>query len=50
MPQMPDKDRPAIRKDAEGKLQVGPTWETLIDRQIREAMEAGQVRRSALPR
>lgn len=29
------------RRDAEGRLEVGPDWETLIDRQIREAMEAG---------
>jgi len=30
------------RKDAEGKIQAGPTWESLIDRQIREAQEAGE--------
>jgi hypothetical protein len=30
------------RRDAEGRLQVGPTWETLIERQIREAMEEGK--------
>jgi DnaJ family protein C protein 28 len=31
----------ARRRDAEGRLQVGPDWETLIERQIREAAEAG---------
>src|SRR5689334_10731044 len=36
------KRRIAHRKDADGKDQVGPTWESLIDRQIREAMEEGQ--------
>jgi hypothetical protein len=29
------------RRDGEGHRQAGPTWESLIDRQIREAMEAG---------
>ncbi len=32
---------PAQRRDAEGNRQVGPTWESLVDRQIREAMEEG---------
>jgi DnaJ-like protein len=31
-----------IRRDGEGRPQAGPTWESLIDRQIREGMEAGQ--------
>ena len=31
----------AKRRDDEGKLSVGPTWESLVDRQIREAMEDG---------
>jgi len=31
-----------IRKDGEGKVQAGQTWESLIDRQIREAMTEGQ--------
>jgi Domain of unknown function (DUF1992) len=31
-----------IRRDGEGRPQAGPTWESLIDRQIREAMEAGE--------
>jgi hypothetical protein len=34
--------RPASRLDAEGRRQVAPTWESLIDRQIREAMEDGR--------
>jgi hypothetical protein len=38
----PDPKRIAKRKDADGKLQTGPTWESLIDRQIREAKEEGQ--------
>jgi len=38
----PDDTRPAKRRDAEGRLQAGRSWETLIDRQIREAMEAGK--------
>ncbi len=32
----------ATRKDADGELQAGPTWESLIDRQIREAQEEGE--------
>lgn len=31
-----------IRKDGEGRPESGPTWESLIDRQIREAMAAGE--------
>ena len=31
----------AKRRDAEGKLSVGPTWESIVERQIREAMEEG---------
>lgn len=31
-----------IRKDGEGKPEAGSTWESLIDRQIREAMTEGQ--------
>jgi len=41
---MPDRrdDQPiARRRDAEGRWQVGPSWESLVDRQIREAMEEG---------
>jgi hypothetical protein len=29
------------RRDAEGRRELGPTWESLVERQIREAMEAG---------
>jgi hypothetical protein len=28
-----------MRRDAEGRRQVGPTWESLVERQIREAAE-----------
>ncbi|HUP82921.1 MAG TPA: DUF1992 domain-containing protein [Candidatus Limnocylindria bacterium] len=42
MSDAPDRDRLVHRKDAEGKVQTGPSWETLIDRQIREAQEEGQ--------
>jgi hypothetical protein len=34
--------KPPNRLDAEGRRQVAPTWESLVDRQIREAMEAGE--------
>lgn len=37
-----DESRPAMRRDAEGRRQVAPTWEALIDRQIREAMDEGK--------
>jgi len=40
---MADQERrPASRLDAEGHRQVAPTWESLVDRQIREAMEDGR--------
>jgi hypothetical protein len=29
------------RRDAEGRRQIAPTWESLVERQIREAMEGG---------
>ena len=29
------------RKDAEGRPEVGPSWESLVERQIREAMSHG---------
>jgi hypothetical protein len=29
------------RRDAEGRRQVGPSWESLVERQIREAMADG---------
>jgi hypothetical protein len=31
-----------LRRDAEGKLSAGPTWESLSERLIREAMERGE--------
>jgi hypothetical protein len=31
-----------IRRDADGNLEVGPRWESLADRQIREAQERGE--------
>jgi DnaJ homologue, subfamily C, member 28, conserved domain len=42
MPDAPDNKRLVHRRDAEGRMQVGPDWETLIERQIREAMEEGR--------
>ena len=33
--------KPPNRIDADGHRQVASTWESLVDRQIREAMEAG---------
>jgi Domain of unknown function (DUF1992) len=42
VPDHPREDRSIVRRrDAEGRWQVGPSWESLIDRQIREAMEDG---------
>ena len=38
----------AKRRDGEGKLSVGPTWESIVERQIREAMEERRFRRAAL--
>ena len=29
------------RRDAEGRRQIGPSWESLVERQIREAMADG---------
>ena len=31
----------AKRRDGEGKISIGPTWESIVERQIREAMEDG---------
>ncbi len=42
MPDAPDSRKSVHRRDAEGRLQVGPDWETLIERQIREAVEEGK--------
>ncbi len=40
MPQ-PER-RPASRLDAEGNRHVAPTWESLVERQLREAMAEGK--------
>jgi hypothetical protein len=42
MPDAPDPKPLVHRRGPDGRMEVGPDWETLIDRQIREAMEAGQ--------
>lgn len=42
MPDPRDRQPPVHRKNAQGELEVGPNWESLIDRQIREAMEEGK--------
>lgn len=39
-PRRPDQ-RPLIRRDAEGRERTAPSWETLTERLIREAQEAG---------
>lgn len=41
MPEPRDDKSIVRRRDPEGRWQVGPSWESLIDRQIREAMEDG---------
>ena len=38
---MEPERRPPNRIDGDGHRQVAPTWESLVDRQIREAMEDG---------
>lgn len=38
---MSTEPKPVRRRDAEGNWQIGSSWESLIDRQIREAMEEG---------
>ena len=35
-------EKPVRRRDDEGRWQVGRSWEALIDRQIREAMDEGK--------
>lgn len=44
---MESSRKPASRIDEHGQRQVAPTWESLVERQIREAMEAGKF--SGLP-
>lgn len=36
-----DRSMPPIRRDAAGRLQTAHSWESLTERQIREAMEQG---------
>ena len=42
MPDAPDPKLMVHRKGPDGQMQVGPDWETLIERQIREAMAEGK--------
>ncbi len=42
MPDAPDNKPHVHRRGADGRMQVGPDWETLIERQIREAVGEGQ--------
>jgi hypothetical protein len=44
MPDAPDPKALVHRRRADGTMEVGPDWETLIERQIREAMEEGKFR------
>ena len=44
---MESSSKPASRIDEHGQRQVALTWESLVERQIREAMEAGKF--SGLP-
>ncbi|MHB8958051.1 MAG: DnaJ family domain-containing protein [Candidatus Limnocylindrales bacterium] len=39
---MESSRKPASRIDEHGRRQVAPTWESLVERQIREAMEDGK--------
>ena len=41
-PAVEPERKPPNRLDAEGHRQVAPTWESLVDRQIREAMDDGR--------
>jgi DnaJ homologue, subfamily C, member 28, conserved domain len=42
VPDAPDPKSLVHRRGPDGKMEVGPDWETLIERQIREAMEQGK--------
>lgn len=44
MPDTPDDKTHVHRRGPDGTMQVGPDWETLIERQIREAMDEGKFR------
>ncbi len=41
MPDAPDNRPQVHRRGPDGRMEIGPDWETLIDRQIREAMAEG---------
>jgi hypothetical protein len=42
MPDAPDNRPQVHRRGPDGRMEVGPDWETLIERQIREALHEGQ--------
>ncbi len=42
MPDAPDPKSHVHRRGPDGRMEVGPDWETLIDRQIREAIGEGR--------
>jgi hypothetical protein len=42
MPDAPDSKPQVHRRGPDGRMEVGPDWETLIERQIREAQARGQ--------
>ena len=42
MPDAPDPKRLVHRRGPDGRMEVGPDWETLIERQIREAQAEGK--------
>ena len=42
MPDAPDNKPLVHRRGPDGRMEVGPDWETLIDRQIREAIADGR--------
>ena len=42
MPKSGGEKEVAKRVDADGNVQVGPNWDTLIERQIRDAMGSGK--------
>jgi hypothetical protein len=42
MPDAPDNKPLVHRRGPDGRMEVGPDWETLVERQIREAIAQGQ--------
>lgn len=42
---MDTRRRPATWIDEHGRRRVAPTWESLIERQLREAMDDGELAR-----